>query len=83
MRDLGRMGESAFSLWCSSAGLTANRSDVDKEGWDFLVEFQNNKAENPLLSDIHEAAYTSKVQVKASDSRDRTGIRATGFCPTC
>jgi hypothetical protein len=71
MRDLGRMGENVFSFWCSSEGMTANPSNVDKEGWDFLVEFEDNKGEHGLFSDIHEAAFTSKVQVKASDSQDR------------
>jgi tRNA(Ser,Leu) C12 N-acetylase TAN1 len=38
MRDLGRLGESVFSQWCASAGLTANGANVDETDWDFVVD---------------------------------------------
>ncbi|MFQ1767927.1 hypothetical protein ACK37F_14060 [Aeromonas veronii] len=69
MRDVGRMGESAFSMWCASAGLIANSSQVDKTGWDFIVEF-------PFISDLspmelHKSAHTCMVQVKSTDKQER------------
>ena len=39
MRDLGLMGETAFTTWCAAAGLVPNPSTVDKTGWDVIVEF--------------------------------------------
>ncbi len=39
MRDVGGMGENTFEAWCNSVGLAANRSQIDKTGWDYLVEF--------------------------------------------
>ncbi|KQX98313.1 hypothetical protein ASD28_14485 [Massilia sp. Root133] len=71
MRDLGGLGESVFSQWCASAGLTANGSNVDKTGWDFLVEFDYHSKPSLELSTVHEAAFECKVQVKATDKQAR------------
>jgi len=71
MRDLGRMGESAFAQWCASAGLTANSSTVDRTGWDFFVEFEFDSKENLQISTVHNAALECKVQVKSTDNNDR------------
>lgn len=73
MRDLGIMGESTFSLLCSSAGLIANGSQIDKTGWDYFVEF-------PIKSDLNQPFDLSpppvecKVQVKATDDKKRNKI---------
>lgn len=69
MRDLGGMGESFFSFWCSREGLTANPSIVDKTGWDYLVEFPFFTS--PTVFNIHRSAPECKVQVKATDGKDR------------
>ncbi len=69
MRDLGTMGESTFSLWCAEAGLVHNGSKIDKTGWDFYVEFPF--AGNCNADQLHAPAIECKVQVKASDKRDR------------
>ncbi len=69
MRDLGTMGESTFSLWCSQAGLIPNGSKIDRTGWDFYVEFPSTSTKSP--DDLHAAALEYKVQVKSSDKRDR------------
>jgi len=70
MRDLGVMGESAFSLWCSSIGLVANSSKIDKTGWDFWVEFPLNQSAD-LPADMLPAPIECKVQVKATDQNKR------------
>ena len=67
MRDLGLMGESAFAFWCANEGLSANRSDVDKTGWDFFVEFPTKTS----ALEIHRAALECRVQVKATDHQKR------------
>lgn len=71
MRDVGRLGESCFRQWCASAGLAANKSDVDTTGWDFLVEFDFSKEVKDIPSAIHEAAFECKVQVKSTDRQAR------------
>lgn len=69
MRDLGGMGESFFHLWCSREGLVANKSLVDRTGWDYLVEFPF--LSSPTTFNVHRSAPECKVQVKATDSNNR------------
>lgn len=37
--ELGAAGESLFAALCARAGLVCNKSDRDRAGWDFVVEF--------------------------------------------
>jgi len=37
--DLGEMGESLLRHWCAEIGITANRAERDRTGWDYLLEF--------------------------------------------
>nr|WP_315204092.1 hypothetical protein [uncultured Albidiferax sp.] len=69
MRDLGTMGESTFSLWCAEVGLVHNGSKIDKTGWDFYVEFPFTGQSS--ADELHSAAIECKVQVKATDKRER------------
>ncbi|MCY4471408.1 MAG: hypothetical protein OXC07_01110 [Kistimonas sp.] len=69
MRDLGLMGESTFVTWCANAGLIPNGSQIDKTGWDFLVEFPFKPGLSP--HEIHRPAFECKVQVKATDKNHR------------
>lgn len=69
MRDLGRLGESTFSVWCSQVGLVANPSIIDKTGWDFYVQFPIT--DDLSVSKLHKPAFECRVQVKATDNRDR------------
>ncbi len=66
MRDVGTMGERMFETWCSSVGLTANPSRIDKTGWDYLVEFPA-KHEPGQPADLAPAALECRIQVKATD----------------
>lgn len=68
-RDLGLIGENTFSLWCAQAGLIPNGSQIDKTGWDFFVEYPFSSGLSP--HDIHKPAFECRVQVKATDKRDR------------
>jgi len=70
MRDWGGMGESTFRFWCDSVGLIANCSDIDKTGWDFNVEFPWAK-ELSMPSDMEPSPIECKVQVKATDKKDK------------
>lgn len=69
MRDLGLMGESTFSLWCADAGIIPNGSQIDKTGWDYFVEFPFEDLNDP--TEIHKAAIECKVQIKATDKKER------------
>lgn len=69
MRDLGGMGESFFDFWCRREGLTINPSIVDKTGWDYLVEFPFSSS--PTTMNLHKSAPECKIQVKATDSKNR------------
>lgn len=64
-RDLGKLGESWIDVWCSSAGLIANGSAIDKTGWDYYIEFPFLTERNVLQ--LHAAAVECKVQVKSTD----------------
>ena len=66
MRDVGRMGENFFEAWCNSVGLTANKSQVDKMGWDYLVEFPTDH-DNSLPVDLIPPAIECRIQVKSTD----------------
>lgn len=70
MRDLGQMGESAFSHWCAEVGLKANGSIIDKTGWDFLVEFDFESGLS--AQEVHSSACECKVQVKSTDRVNRS-----------
>ncbi|RCJ26180.1 hypothetical protein A6770_26570 [Nostoc minutum NIES-26] len=70
MRDIGLMGESFFQVWCSSVGLIANSSRIDKTGWDFFVEFPC-KQKVGIPEDMLPAPIECKIQVKSTDKRDR------------
>ncbi|QCU89592.1 hypothetical protein [Thiomicrorhabdus sediminis] len=68
MRNVGELGENLFRAWCSQSGLSPTRPDVDKYGWDFIVEF-------PFLSpsfEIDESAPECRVQIKSTDSQKRS-----------
>lgn len=68
-RNLGKMGELEFERWCAQGGLIANGSEIDKTGWDFLVEF--GLESEPSSSFLHQSPIEVKVQVKSTDDNKR------------
>jgi len=69
-RDIGRMGERLFAAWCSSCGLSANKSEEDKTGWDFVVETPGADLIGGRGS-IDEPPFECKIQIKATDAQHR------------
>lgn len=67
-RDLGSLGETEFKRLCISAGLTVHKSEMDKTGWDFLIEFPW-KQDNQVPQDMLLAPIECKVQVKSTDKQ--------------
>lgn len=73
IEDLSDWAEDRFALYCSQAGVVANKSSRDRTGWDYLLEFlQVNSASLP--PDHHKPEMTARVQVK---SRERGKLSAT------
>lgn len=71
MRDLGSAGENHFSGWCAAAGITANKSVCDHNGWDIFIEYENPaNIEDPHT--LHEPLVECKIQIKSTDGRKRS-----------
>lgn len=65
-RNIGGGGESFFGAWCNLAGITANVSASDMNGWDVLIEMDSPEtALNPLR--VHEGMVEAKIQIKSTD----------------
>ena len=70
--DLGDWAEDRFALYCSQAGVVANKSSKDRTGWDYLLEFaQVNSSTVP--PDHQKRELAARVQVK---SRERGNLSA-------
>lgn len=66
IEDLTTWAENRFAVYCSQAGVVANKSTRDMTGWDFLLEFaQQNPASLP--PDHHKTEMTARVQVKSRE----------------
>ncbi len=66
------MGEREFEQWCAQAGLIANRAEVDKGGWDYLVQFKAVTPSPQVTSLDHlPPSATCWIQVKSTDARKR------------
>ena len=71
MRDLGEAGELAFRQWCAISGITANKSDKDRYGWDLFIECDSGSDVTNAL-EMHEPLIECKIQIKATDQRRRS-----------
>ncbi|MEY8252880.1 MAG: hypothetical protein RPR91_10880, partial [Colwellia sp.] len=70
MADLGNLGESELERWCHSTDLIVNKSLIsDKAGWDHIIDFPYDVG--ILKDDIHASAYQCKVQVKATEKKNK------------
>ncbi|MBO6522944.1 MAG: hypothetical protein JJ971_03895 [Balneolaceae bacterium] len=73
-RDLGELGQDQFKTWCSEEGLTCNPPLNDKQGWDFVIEFDPPLSQDKTY-DEKKARYKCFVQIKSSDdSKSNKGI---------
>lgn len=66
-RDLGTMGEALIQQWCAQVGIIANKSTMDKAGWDYVLEFplQESFPENKPL-DLIPPPVSCLLQIKSS-----------------
>lgn len=70
MRDIGTAGESFFAAWCASAGITANKSVSDSNGWDAFIEI-DTVVDLDNAQELHEPLVECKIQIKSTDGRKR------------
>lgn len=70
-RNVGKMGESAVTHWCSQQNITATSPSEDRHGWDLLLEFPK-ETHNVISGDQHPPAIECKVQVKSTDKKTNT-----------
>lgn len=65
--DLGEAAETLFRHLCARARLVCNKSDRDRSGWDFVVDFPLAAAERDTLLDQRQKRRCN-VQLKATAS---------------
>jgi len=70
--ELGEKGESRFREICADAQLICNKSDRDRTGWDFIVEFPFHSCDRSI--DEREAPLSCHIQVKTINA-GKTTIR--------
>lgn len=68
---IGRRGEKHFSLLCSEAGVTCNKSGEDDNGWDKFIEFPP-RPQLAIALDMKRGPVGALVQVKATEGESRT-----------
>jgi len=71
-RDVGTLGELKLEEWCAQIGITANRVQRDRTGWDNLLEFPllpHIQPPSNIPLDICLQPLQCFVQVKSTDDR--------------
>lgn len=63
--ELGAHGEAIFPTLCTSSKLVVNKSDRDKTGWDYRVEFPNSSIEKLDYSDKRLPPLPIMFQIKS------------------
>ena len=74
LRNLGEMGERTLGLWASQVGISANKSDPDKTGWDFFLELPLElDASETVTVPLDKVARSIQclVQVKSTDRQPK------------
>jgi hypothetical protein len=67
--DIGEIGEEILRGWCSKTGITCNKSDKDKKGWDFILQFENINAINEN-KDLDNSNISAFIQVKTTRNKN-------------
>lgn len=73
IENLGDWAEDRFALFCSQAGVVANKANKDRTGWDFLLEFAQQGS--PIAPpDHHKPEITARVQVKSNEQGKKSAV---------
>jgi hypothetical protein len=67
MKDIGTSGELFFMALCASDGIAVNKSQSDKNGWDVLIELDQDTSALTQQT-LHEPVITGTVQIKSTES---------------
>ncbi|WP_165322325.1 hypothetical protein [Rhizorhabdus phycosphaerae] len=73
--ELGDAGEDLFRSLCSRARLTCNKSERDRTGWDFRVEFKMDDADGVTLDQRSPRAAQIQLKCTAGESGTRVTAR--------
>ncbi|PSH61076.1 hypothetical protein [Phyllobacterium sophorae] len=65
-RDVGAIGENQFLGWCEPEGFRAQKSQIDRLGWDFLLENEPVLADDVPIDRQHRLQ-KFLIQVKSTD----------------
>ncbi|BBH46681.1 hypothetical protein [Pseudomonas sp. KU43P] len=68
MSDIGTSGELHFMALCAGDGITVNKSQTDKNGWDVLIEIDQLPTALTQQT-LHEPVITGTVQIKSTRSK--------------
>jgi hypothetical protein len=67
-RDVGGMAESELLKWAHQVGITPNRALVDREAWDFLLQFPFSELTEKTTLDVRPSRIECLVQVKGLET---------------
>jgi len=71
----GEMGQAEFQKICAAVGLTCNKSDRDRTGWDFIIEFPFESGSSTVV-ETRQTPLSCHVQVKTLlEKNDRFKMR--------
>ncbi|MBI5301481.1 MAG: hypothetical protein HY868_05035 [Chloroflexi bacterium] len=74
-RDLGEMAQATLKTWAAQMTITANASNSDREGWDFLLQFPPTLPVAGVPLDLRATRIECFVQVKGIETtRQRKSI---------
>lgn len=71
-RNVGGLGEAFLQAWAAEVGIVANKAEVDRGGWDYILELPlgaGEDAERALPLDQSLQPVRGLVQVKSTDKR--------------
>ena len=72
LRDVGKRGEGILQSWASEEDASLTKTDDDRWGWDFLLEFPIQRTSVGAEPDKEEEVYRCLIQVKSTSSSDRS-----------
>lgn len=73
--ELGDVGEDLFQHLCSRARLTCNKSQRDRHGWDFRIEFSDAASTSAPLDKQRQRACLAQVKATGGETGTRVSAR--------
>lgn len=70
--DTGSLGEAILEKWASQVDLIANKSKIDKDGWDFYLGFPKKYDSDLKALDLDDTHSECLVQVKTTTTNNKS-----------